>query len=177
MNNETRMSPSRLQHNLNISVRDSLDSENTSIDNKERKELLWETRIEDIVNKWASDSLKRAELHTHKAERNKKLYAIFSMPGIIIPIILSGVSSIIVCNGLIYSIAMMFVGIISGIAAFYNFGKKSELNFNYADKYFRLSTDVESELSKHKVDRIACDVYLEKTRLMYSNLCSSAPNL
>jgi hypothetical protein len=138
---------------------------------------LWETRIENIVKKWASDALNRSELHTEKAERNKRLFAIFSMPGIIIPIVLSGVSSLIICNGLIYSVAMMFVGIISGIAAFYNFAKKSELNFNYADKYFRLSTDVESELAKHKADRIACDVYLEKTRQNYSNLCSSAPNL
>jgi len=58
----------------------------------------------------------------------------------------------------------MCSGLFSGIGMFFNFGKKEHTHFEYANKFFELSNEIESELSKPKRMRVACDVYMEKIK-------------
>jgi hypothetical protein len=72
---------------------------------------------------------------------------------------------------------MMLSGLFSGISMFFNFGKKTELHSNYSNKYFELANEIDSELIKPKRFRVACDVYMERTKLRYNSLCKHSPAL
>ena len=108
----------------------------SSKDDENRKELLWEEREEIMIRKWCEDCKKRSVIHYDKGKCNKILYNLFGIPPIIIPIVLSGVSSIIPCNSLLYSVGMMGVGIFSGVSVFFNFGKKFQENLEFENRFF-----------------------------------------
>lgn len=148
-----------------------------SEDDHTRKELPWETRGEKILLNWYEDCKKRSKAHDLKGKRYKNHYAVFGIPSILIPIILGGVSSIVPCNSIIYSLGMMTSGLFSGTNLFFNFGKQTACHQQFSAKYFELSTEIESELSKPKRFRVACDVYIERIKNKYNSLCTQAPNL
>ena len=133
-----------------------------SKDDENRKELPWESREERIIQKWAKDCKRRSIYHTVKAKQTKLKYSIFGVPTILIPIVLGGVSSVIPCHSIIYSVGMMLSGLLSATSMFFNYGKKTEEHFNYGNKFFELSNEIDSELCKPKRHRIDCSVYMEK---------------
>ena len=45
------------------------------------------------------------------------------------------------------------------------------------NKFFELSNEIETELSKPKRHRIACDVYMEKIKQEYVKYCGQSPSL
>ena len=118
--------------------RDITPSSSSSIDDENRKELLWKKREETVVNGWRDDCMKRSNLHEKKGKLNKIKFAVFSIPSILIPIMLGGLSSIIPSHSLPYSIGMMGVGVQSGISMFFNFGKKEASHFEYMNRFFEL---------------------------------------
>jgi hypothetical protein len=148
-----------------------------SIDDENRKELLWERREETLLKKWGSDCKNRSIQHDEKGKKNKILFGLFGIPTMLIPIILGGVSSVVPCHSLSYSLGIMGTGLFSGISMFFNFGKKEASHFEYQNKFFELSNEIEAELSKPKRHRIACDVYMEKIKQEYSKYCSLSPTL
>lgn len=147
----------------------------SSIDDEHRKELLWERREEIVINKWCEDCVIKSVYHHKKGKYNKILYSLFGIPPIIIPIVLGGVSSLIPCHSLLYSVGMMCVGILSGVSVFFNFGKKAQEHSEYENRFFELGNEMETELCKPKRHRVACDVYLERTKQIYHKYCSLAP--
>ena len=162
---------------LDLDGRDSVEHTPTSIDDENRKELPWETREEKLLLKWCDDCRKRSKAHDMKGKKNKIKFAIFGIPSILIPIILGGVASVVPCYSIIYSTVMMGSGLISGVSMFFNFGKKEQEHFNFMNKFFELANEIESELSKPKRFRVACDVYVEKIKQEYNSLCKHSPTL
>jgi hypothetical protein len=154
-----------------------IDITPSSTDNADRKELLWESRQEELLKQWVNSCKIKSVQHDIHGKKNKIKFAIFAVPSILTPIILGGVSSVLPSNSLGYSLGMMGSGIFSGIGLFFNYGKRAQLHFEYSNKFSDLATDIEVELCKPKRHRIACDVYLERTRLCFSALCGQAPNL
>ena len=157
-----------------------VNRENTppsSIDDENRKELLWEKREENVLLKWCEDCKYRSRQHDKKGKKNKIMFGLFGVPSMLIPIVLGGVSSIFPCHSLLYSLGMMGTGLFSGIAMFFNFGKKQQEHFEYVNRFFELSNEIEAELSKPKKHRIACDVYMEKIKQEYNKCCSLSPTL
>jgi hypothetical protein len=152
----------------NISLSSSIDDEN-------RKELPWEYTEEKLLLTWCHDSKKRSARHYIGGNRNKIKFAVFGVPSILIPIILGGVAPVVGCNSMIYSIGMMGAGIFSGMNLFFNFGKKQQEHFDYMNKFGEFSNEIESELSKPKRFRVACDVYIERMKLKYNSLCDQSP--
>jgi len=152
----------------NISLSSSIDDEN-------RKELPWEYTEEKLLLTWSDDSKKRSARHYIGGKRNKVKFAVFGVPSILIPIILGGVAPVVGCNSMIYSIGMMGAGIFSGMNLFFNFGKKEQEHFDYMNKFGEFSNEIESELSKPKRFRVACDVYIERMKLKYHSLCDQSP--
>ena len=148
-----------------------------SVDDDQRKELLWERREESLLLQWCEDCKSRSGQHEKKGNLNKTKFGLFSIPSILIPIILGGVSSVVPCHSLIYSLGMMSAGLLGGINAFFNFGKKESEHFEFMNRFFELANEIESELSKPKRHRIACDVYVEKIKQIYNKLCSASPTL
>ena len=152
------------------------NSSNSSKDDPNRRELLWYKREEKIFHNWINESKKKVDFHKKKEKYCKMKNIIFSVPCIVIPIISSGLSGILPCNSLENSILMMIVGILSCVNTFFDFGKKEERHGIFANRYFTLINEVESELSKPKRDRIACDLYLEKIKQNYNTLHLTEPN-
>jgi hypothetical protein len=155
---------------------DSTDS-SQSYDDPMRKELLWERREEILIYNWSADASLRSSKHDMLAKKNKILYGAMTVPSIIIPIMLGGFTSIIPPQSIVYAICMMFSGVLVGVAAFFNFGKKEQLHHEYAGKFFELTTEISSELSKPKCHRPACDVYLEKIKNKYQSLVTMSPHI
>lgn len=149
----------------------------SSLDDEQRKELLWEKREEELIMKWIDDCKIRSDKHSQKAKEYKIKYACIGLPSILIPIVLGGLSPIVPCHTLEYSLVLMSSGLFSGVGMFFNFGKKEVEHNTYANKFFKLVNEVDAELSKPKRHRIACDVYMEKVKNEYHSLVLSSPNL
>lgn len=149
----------------------------SSIDDDNRKELLWEKREEKVLLAWCEDCKDRSLQHDVKGKKNKLKFGLFGVPTMLIPIILGGISSVVPCNSLTYSLGMMATGMFSGISVFFNFGKKEQEHFEYMNRFFELSNEIEAELSKPKRHRVACDVYMEKIKQEYNKYCSLSPTL
>jgi len=145
-----------------------------TIDDPDRKELLWEKREEKLLHKWKDDMIVKSKKHYLKSKKFKKLYLVFGCITIIIPLILSGIIDMDI-HPYVISFLMIFSGVMSGVSTFINFGKKFQSHSEFDNRYNGLALEIESELRKPKKNRIACDVFLERARLTYSNLDTQAP--
>ena len=108
-----------------------------------------------MLHEWRKDCKDRSNKHEVKGKKNKIKFALFGIPSIMIPVILGGVSSIVPCHSLVYTLGMMMTGLFGGIGMFFNFGKKEQSHFEYMNKFFELANEIEAELSKPKRMRIA----------------------
>lgn len=146
-----------------------------SVDDNSRKEMMWSLKPEKQLLEWKTDINKMKRKHFQIGNKNKNLFIIFGIPTITIPAVIAGLNGVIELLPITISILMICSSIISAIASFMNFGKKSQLHFEYESKYSELELEIEVELCKHKIDRIACDVFLERIFNRYNALNSSAP--
>lgn len=147
----------------------------STLDNLDRKELLWESREEELIKGWVETIKKNKMKHRMKGMRYKRFYYALAIPCIITPLILSNVIEFL--NQNIESIMMIFIGIITALNTFFNFGKRYSENFEYEGKYDELLYIIETELAKPKTSRIACDVFLERIQNKLIYLSESAPHI
>jgi hypothetical protein len=160
------------------SPRNSADEHSgSSVDNPNRHEVLWETRLEAICTKWKNDCIIRSEKHDTKAKTHKQKFAMFALPSIILPLVMSGVSNLLVDYPLVSSSGMALTAILTGMNTFFNHSKKQTQHFEYSGRFFKLAIDIEKELAKRKKDRTAADVFIERISMDYNNLAFNAPNL
>ena len=153
------------------------NSDSISLDNPDRREVLWEPRLEKLCNKWRDDCLKRSTQHDTKAKIHKRRFAVFALPAIILPLIMSGLSNILVNYPLVSSSGMALTAILTGVNTFFNHSKKQIQHFEFSAKFFRLATEIEKEIAKRKKDRLASDVFVERVSMDYNNLAFNAPAL
>jgi hypothetical protein len=149
----------------------------SSKDDPDRVELLWETRTENMVLKWREHCLDHSKKHGLKARKVKNNYTALSIPAIILPLVLSGFSSLINPYPLVNSITLMVVSILTGMNSFFNLGKRTQEHFHYEGQYADLAMAIESEICRPRARRVAADVYMERVKNNISKLDLSAPNL
>ena len=152
-------------------------STSSSLDDADRKELLWESREQAVVERWQKHCKTQSVLHGTKARVVKKRYQCLSIPAILIPVCLSGFSSVLDDLPLVNSGAMVLTSVLTGLSSFLNLGKRTADHYNAEALYADLSLSIETEMCKPKSMRQACDVYLEKIRSNISKLDLSSPNL
>jgi len=145
-----------------------------SRDDENRKELLWEEREEELLKIWMNEMVISSKKQGNKARQTKKIYALVGVPATLIPIVLSGLTSLEI-EPLVNSLLMITTGSLIGISTFFNLGKKFAQHFEYEHKYDELARELEKELKKPKRHRIACDVYMEKIYMTYNGLNARAP--
>ena len=145
-----------------------------SLDDENRKELLWEHREEDLLKKWMDEMFICSKKQGIKARQTKKIYALVGVPATLIPIVLSGLTTLEI-DPLLNSLLMIVTGTLIGISTFFNLGKKFAQHFEYEHKYDELAKELQKELNKPKRHRIACDVYMEKIYMTYNSLNARAP--
>ena len=107
----------------------------------------------------------------------KRRYTMVSLPAILIPLVASSLSTILQPYPIAMTGAMLTTSIFTGISGFFNYGAKTQLHFEYEYNYNKLSNEIDTEMSKKKRDRIACDLYLQIVLSEMNRLDSSAPVL
>ena len=148
----------------------------SSHDDENRKELLWENREEELLQKWMHEMYDMGKSHNVSGRHYKKLYGYFGVPATLIPIVLSGLNQQLEEYPLVQSLLMISTGALIGVSTFFNLGKRYAQHFEYENRYLELARGLEKELNKPKRHRLACDVYMEKIYLQYCALNARAPN-
>ena len=149
----------------------------TSEDDFNRKELLWERREEALILSWCEKLKESSIAHGKMGKVMKNRYTMVSLPAIIIPVVASSLSTVLQPYPLAMTGAMLATSIFTGINGFFNYGKKEQQHFEYEASYMKLANEIEKELSKPKRHRIACDLYLQVILSEMNRLNSSAPVL
>ena len=162
---------------IKIDISPPSNNSRSSKDDESRKELLWETREENVLNKWKNEMSNLSEEHNVSGRYYKKLYSIINLPATIIPIVLGGVNSKLGNYEFLQTILMILSGSLIGVSTFYNLGQLYSSHFEFENKYDTLSRELEKELQKPKRHRMACDLYMERIYLKYSSLNANAPDM
>lgn len=153
------------------------NNSNISEDDIGRQELLWDPKLERILKVWKDECLYKSKEHVIRSKRNKCRYAIFSIPSILIPMIVTGVGRVLDNDSIVTITLMLTSSIFGGLNTFFNFGKKETLHNEFCNKFLELSDTINVEINKPKRNRIAADVFLEKIKQEYHKLSAAAPNL
>lgn len=147
-----------------------------SSEDDDRLEMKWTNKQEnyiDEVKRLCEQKSKMYDIASHKCKRK---YNFYSLPTIVIPLLLSVVNPYISNQyEIIQSSGMALVSILTGLNTFYNYGKKCERYNEYASKYDEIVNDIDLEMSKPKRYRTACDVYLERVKIRKNQTDNSAP--
>ena len=139
------------------------DSDETRIKPK------WDDMNENLLKEWLSECNIKSKQHYLKAHRNKKLYNIFGVPLIVLPIVL-GVVQEKINDPLIISILLCIIGLFNGLNLFFNFSKKKMEHFNSMGEYKDLALSIHTILNKQRKHRQAVDVIIEATMIHLSNI-------
>jgi hypothetical protein len=160
-----------------VLIHDSRDEDDTSESkDDERSEMPWTSKQEAYVIRIKNECSELQNEHNVLAHNHKRKYILFSIPSIVLPLLLSTTNELLTGNySYISTIGMMTTGIVSGLNTFFNHGKRYENHNNFAGKYEELAGEIESTLAKNKRYRTQCDVYMETIKNKYAQLNASAP--
>ena len=140
-----------------------------------REEMPWTNDGEIYLRDWISEINDKSKHHDIKYRYYKKMYNVLSLPTIIVPILLSPLTSYISEYPLVTSLALIFNGVLSGICSFFNYSKKAQSNDNYSNLYGQLSREISSELRLPSRFRTSSDKFTERIYQKYCALDSSSP--
>ena len=135
------------------------------------RQVLWEPRLEKLCGKWHDDCLTRSKQHIIRAKFHKRMFAIFSLPAIVLPLLLS----LLTAYPLVSSSGMILTSILTGVNTFFNHSKQELQHSGHSAKFFRLAAEIETEMVKRRQDRLAADVFLERISMEYRNISVHAP--
>ena len=153
------------------------EKSDSSKDDEQRRELLWERREEQLLLQWCKKLKSNSLAHGIKAKRTKRYYNMVSLPAILIPVIASSLSTVLQPYPLAMSGAMLFTSVFTGVNGFFNLGGKTQLHFEYEYAYNKLANEIDKELCKPKRHRVACDLYMQIILSEMNRLDASAPVL
>lgn len=147
----------------------------TSDDNN-RKELLWTTKIEDVIRDWHSKCVEFSDIHGIRSKYHKKIFYGLGIPAAIIPMTLAAVSDIITDDWRsVMVICLIITGILNIIIGFLNSGKRAEAHLNFEALYSELSIEITSELVKPQSYRQDADVFIQRIMDRFNSLNNRAP--
>jgi hypothetical protein len=145
----------------------------SSEDDPERREMLWRSRAEDLVNSVRDDARVHSAKHEKAAWKARKLYQLFGLPTVIIP--LAGSVAAQYMPEAAITAMMLASGICAGVNTFLNYGSKAQAHFEYSARWAELASVIEFEMAKGRADRTAADVFLERLRNRTSSLRAAEP--
>ena len=145
----------------------------SSEDDPERREMLWRTRAEDHVHSIRDVAKDHAGKHEKAAWKARRLYQVFGLPTVIIPLAGSVAAQFLpesAVTGL-----MLASGVCAGVNAFLNYGQKAQMHFEFNSRYVELASSIDFEMAKSRSDRTAADVFLERLKGKTSSLRAAEP--
>jgi hypothetical protein len=162
------------QVGINTEERESTDSTNpASEDDPERREMMWRSKAEDLVHTIRDGAKAQSAKHGKAAWKARRLYQVFGLPTVIIPLAGSVAAQFLPEAGV--SAMMLASGICAGVNTFLNYGQKAQAHFEYSARWDEIATTVAFEMAKPRADRTAADVFLERLRNRTSALRAAEP--
>ena len=162
------------QVGINIEERESTDSTNpASEDDPERREMMWRSKAEDLVHTIRDGAKAQSAKHDKAAWKSRKLYQLFGLPTVIIP--LAGSVAAQFLPEAAVGAMLLASGICAGVNTFLNYGQKAQMHFEYSSRWAELGSNVDFEMAKWRADRTAADVFLERLRNLTSALRAAEP--
>ena len=165
------------QEEILLNVIDHNSKSDTSEDDPNRREVMWSERQQNLILAWGKKMKSNSIAHGKMGKIMKRRYTMVSLPAILIPVVTSSLSNLLQPYPLAMSGAMLLTSIFTGINGFFNYGAKTQQYFEYEYAYSKLSNEIDTELSKKKMDRIACDLYMQIVLSEMNRLDASAPVL
>ena len=144
-----------------------------SLDDPYRRELLWANRIEALVLRTREEAGIAAQAHDRAAKRARKLYQLFGLPSVVIPLAGSVAAGHLPETAV--TAMLLASGVCAGINAFLNYGQKAQMHFEYSARWAELGFNVDFEMAKNRADRTAADVFLERLRNRSAALRAAEP--
>ena len=140
-----------------------------------RTEMLWDNKSEALLSKYLDECKAKSVYNDNQFRKFKKLHQSLSLPSTVIPICIAGLSDILYSNKILLTSLMLCSGIISGVQTTLNYGSKSQKYNSYSGLYSGLAGEIEIILYKHKRDRPAADMFIERIYQKLSNLNANTP--
>ena len=152
------------------------NSLSTSEDDQFRKELLWNSKLDNLMEEYMNTCNNLSIKHSIKSKKYKKLHILFSIPGILISVVLTGISQYIEHYTIITTLSIIVMGLTGGLNTFFNFAKKTEQHSQYENLYLEVYNDIHSEINKPKAHRVSADMYLERIKNKINYLKLNSPD-
>jgi len=144
-----------------------------SLDDPYRRELQWREKLEALVMRTREEAGIAAHGHDRAARKARKLYQLFGLPTVIIP--LAGSVAAQYLPEAAVTVMLLASGVCAGINAFLNYGQKAQMHYEYAARWAELGSNVDFEMAKSRADRTAADVFLERLRNRSAALRGAEP--
>ena len=155
-----------------------IDTSTTLLVDTPRLEEPWSTETENMLSSWSSECLSVSSRHARQGKRCKQLFAYCSVPGLLLSVVMGGVTGVFADDPYIQYVNMIgfiSLGIFQGVNSFFNFGKKEQCHFEYATRYSEIATNVHAELVKSRAFRVPADVFMTQIRMCKQQLDRNAP--
>ena len=154
----------------------NIDRESTptaSEDDPERREMMWRSKAEDLVHTIRDGAKAQSAKHDKAAWKSRKLYQVFGLPTVIIP--LAGSVAAQFLPEAAVGAMLLTSGVCAGVNTFLNYGQKTQMHFEYSARWDEISSSIDFELAKPRADRTQADVFLERLRNRTSSLRAAEP--
>jgi hypothetical protein len=166
---------------------DVIPTENTesvqssSLDNPDREEMLWDSRIETLLKGWGDECKEKSESHNKAAKKKKCLHRSLAIPSIVVPLFMAAINQMysedVELSVWINSIGYFLTGSLTGVNTFINYASQYEQHYIADARYYELYTEIESVLVKKKKNRVQADVVLEQIKNKYEHLNKTSPDI
>lgn len=143
-------------------------------------EEIYTEENEKLLRAWLKIANEKNKAHKLKGRHHKKMHECFGLPSVLLPIIFTPISGLwSEENWMRYAnvVVLATTGILSGVHAFFDYARKSQLHFQYDALYADLSTTIMVELAKERSIRIRADRFIEMIQSKIDNLGANEPLL
>lgn len=140
----------------------------------------WHKQNENLIEEWKNRFKELSKKHSKKAKDHKWWHIRVGLPKLIIPTVMTGISSAFASWEYIYLANFFGFAITTLLTAYYDFFAFSEMkekNDQHAAAYFDMITTIEVEQSRKYKFREPVDRFIEKIQARYDNLVRTAPDL
>ena len=142
----------------------------------ERLEEKYNERNEKYLVAIKDECEQLANMHDVTAHNFRKAHNCYSVPVIIIPVVMGCVSPMLPPElNYINAVSLSVVGVMNGLLTFRNYSKKHQQHAEFAGKYSDLAHEIGTEMSRSRRFRQAYDTFLYRISTKYRNLNLSAP--
>lgn len=138
----------------------------------------WTEQTEDYITNIKINCQKEAEHHDKAGYSAKKLYNIYALPAILVPLIAAPIQGTFKDDEwtTYFSMsALVVTSILTGVNSFFNYGSKMQKHFNFSGRYGDIVTDIEESLTKARNNRINSDVFIRTQKMKFDSLNLTAP--